>query len=143
MTSIEVAHLTGVSVKSVRAAIHRGDLLATRAAKGRMAAANALEYHITQEAADDWKARRDARTPGRPYEKAADAQGKRRRDSGHAYFMAKDDEGDEGHYGHRITVMKLSALKGDEQARKQLRQPWERGGIALTRWWNAAVGEVV
>lgn len=142
MTTIEVASIIGVSIKSVCAAIKRGDLRATRVYKGRMATANAMEFHITQEAAEDWKARREARTLGVPYAKAADAQRKRRKDSGGAYFMSKDDEQDD-HYGRRITALKQSALKGDEQAREQLRQPWERGGVALTRWWNAEVGDVV
>lgn len=141
MTTIEVASIIGVSVKSVRAAINRGDLLATRAYRGRMATASAIEFHITQEAAEDWKARREARTLGVSYAKAADAQRKRRKDSGGAYFTSDDEQDD--HYGRRITALKQSALKGNEQAREQLRQPWERGGIGLSRWWNADVGEVV
>lgn len=143
MTTIEVAQIVGVTVPSVRAAIKRGDLLATRVPKGAAQAANALEFHITQEAADDWKARREARTPGVPYAKAAEAQSNRRKDNGHAFFISQDGDKDTGHYNHKITVMKQSALKGDEQAREQLRQPWEQGGIGLSRWWNKEAGEIV
>lgn len=143
ITTIDLAKEVQLTGKSIRMAIHRGDLLATRISKGLGRTASATEFVITRAAADDWKARREARAPGVPYAKAVDAQGKRRRDSGHAFFMTKDDDEDEDHYGHRITVMKQSALKGDERAREQLKQPWEQGGVALSRWWNADVGEVV
>lgn len=143
ISTIELAREVKITPKSIRLAIRRGDLLATRISKGLGRSSSATEFVISRSAADDWKARRKARISGVPYAKAAEAQGKRRKDSGHAFFMTKDDEEDEGHCSHRITVLKQSALEGDERAREQLKEPWERGGVALTRWWRDGVGEII
>lgn len=133
ITTADLAREVGMTPKTIRAAINRGDLLAVRVSKGSGRTKQATEFVITRRAADDWKVRRTERTTGVPMTKIVETQ-ERRRHRG-AYFDTKDVVESE--------ELARDALKGDERAREQLRQPWEQGGLGLTRWWNREAGDVV
>ena len=140
ITTIDLAKEVGLTGKSIRMAIHRGDLRATRISKGLGRSASATEFVISREAADGWKARRTARkvgVPGPAIEEAQAAQ--RRRSNGHAYFESQDDDSRE----KQREQLKSDALSGMQYAREKLRLPWEQGGVALVRWWRRGVGEIV
>lgn len=132
-TTIELAKEEGLTGKSIRLAIHRGDLFATRIRKGSGRTASATEFVIQRSDADDWKARRAARKVGIPYPVVIAEQSQRRALNHHAYFDAK--EGDS--YKDKVERWKRDALSGIEQAKESLR------GIGLKAWWRAGVGTVV
>lgn len=140
ITTIELAKEVGLTSKSIRLAIHRGDLRATRISKGLGRSASATEFVIRREDANEWGARRAARKVGVPYPMIGEAQSQRRLSNHCAYFAAQDGEN-----GNKDTVeqLKRDALSGIEHARAQLRLPWEQGGLSLVRWWNVDVGEIV
>jgi hypothetical protein len=140
VTTIGLAREVGLTPKAVRCAIHRGDLRATRIKKRLGRVASAAEFVIQRQEADDWKARRSARKGGGKFAPSANTQDGRRRSDHYAYFAAQDDEDGRD---QRLDQLKRDALGGLEQARTQLRQPWEQGGIGLVRWWRAGIGEIV
>jgi len=128
ITTIELAKEVGLTPKSIRTAVHRGDLRATRISKGRGHTASATEFVIQRSEADDWKARRaEKRGRGMSYPNIIEDQAQRR----------------QANQGSDVEQLTRAALAGLTQAKMQLRKPWEEGGISLVRWWNRDVGEVV
>jgi hypothetical protein len=140
VTTVDLAKEVGLTGRSIRLAIHRGDLQATRISKGLGRTASATEFVIKRKDADDWKARRAERKRGVPYPAVLEGQ-KQRRDSNHHAYLEAKDSGDS--YKDAVERWKREALAGNEQARQQLRLPWEQGGLALARWWRAGVGDIV
>lgn len=143
ITTSELAKEVGLTSKSIRQAIHRGDLLATRVSKGAKRTAQAMEFVVSREAADDWKARRAAHQSGLPFSAVIEAQTARRNVNSHANFQSKDESIGSNFHAESVERWKHEALEGSTKAREQLRQPWECGGIGLTRWFRAGVGEIV
>ena len=140
ITAVELAKEVGLTGKSIRLAIHRGDLRAARISKGAGRTASTTEFVIRRDDADDWKARRAERKVGKAYPTIEEAQAQRRQSNGHAYFLAQDGEDSREKALERL---KRDALNGSEPARARLRLPWEQGGISLAKWWRADVGEIV
>ena len=130
----------GLTGKSVRLAIHRGDLRATRISKGLGRSASATEFVIQRADADDWKARRAERKVGKAYPTIEEAQAQRRQSNGHAYFLAQDGEDSREKALERL---KRDALNGSEPASERLREDWQRGGVSLLRWWRRGIGEII
>ena len=140
VTTVELAKEVGLTGKSIRLAIHRGDLFATRIRKGSGRTASATEFVIQRSDADDWKARRAARKVGIPGPTIEEAQAQRRQANGHAYFLAQDGEGERN---GQVERLKRDALNGSEAARERLREDWQRGGVSLLRWWRRGIGEII
>lgn len=134
ITTIELAREVGLTPKSVRLSIHRGDLRATRISKGLGRTASATEFVIQREEADDWKARRSERKLGAPYPAVMAGQEQRRSLNHQAYFNAKEGEDS---YSEKVEAWKRDAMRGIEEAKEGLR------GIGLKVWWRASVGEIV
>jgi hypothetical protein len=140
VTTIELAKGVGLTPKSIRLAIHRGDLRATRISKGQGRSASATEFVIQRSEADDWKARRAARKVGKRNPAIEEAQEQRCRSKHYAFFASRDSTDDDT---DTVEQLKRAALSGVAQAQARLRLPWEQGGVALSRWWRRGVGEIV
>lgn len=140
ITTIELAKEVGLTGKSIRMAVHRIALRATRVSKGLGRTASATEFVIYREEADNWKQRRMEKKRGVPYPVVEETQAQRRQSNHHAFFASQD--GEDGRE-LKLERLKRDALKGSEQARSTLRLQWEQGGVALVRWWRRGVGEIV
>lgn len=138
MTTSELAREVHVTPKTIRSAILRGDLRAVRMSKGTGRTPQATEFSISRAAADEWIARRTTRhTSTLPSILAAQEQ--RRRSSSRMYFTSHDEDDN----AETVADLTRSALAGDEASRERLRAPQEDGGMALSRWYRAGVGEIL
>jgi len=134
MTTIELAVEIHVTPKSVRQAINRGKLRATRQRKGREQAV----FTISRADADAWIRWRAERRAQRV--RLAKGQKGARQDpqaEHFGYFPNKDDERMDQ---DKIERLKRAALNGDEKAKARLQLPWEEGGAGLKIWLRAGIG---
>jgi hypothetical protein len=138
ITTIELAKEAQLTPKSIRQAIERDELRATRLGRGRMQ----QTFVIQREDADTWirwRAERKVKRALPPRRTGGRLRVSRPEQT--AFFPNRDDE--TMHNGDQFERWKGDALRGDVDARLRLKLPWEQGGMQVVKWWNREAGTII